>query len=113
MNVYDEAHGLARAIKESEEFKRYESAKNAVNANEELAAMIKDFQSKQFEIQAKQMMGEELSPELTETIQNLYGVMMRDPLAAEYMQCEMRFQMMMSDVYKILGEVMGLETPQS
>ena len=112
MNVYDEAHSLARAIKESEEYKRYETAKNAVNANPELAGMIKDFQGKQFEMQAKQMMGEELGDELKDTIQNLYGVMMRDPLAADYMQCEMRFQMMMSDVYKILGEVMGIEQPQ-
>lgn len=112
MNVYDEAHSLARAIKESEEYKRYESAKTAVNANAELAAMIKDFQNKQFEMQAKQMMGKEVAADLTETIQNLYGVMMRDPLAADYMQCEMRFQMMMSDVYKILGEAMGIEQPQ-
>ncbi len=111
MNVYDEAHSLSRAIKESEEYKQYEAAKAAVNANAELAAMIKDFQTKQFELQAKQMMGEELGPELTETVQNLYGVMMRDPLAAEYMQCEMRFQIMMGDVYKILGDAMGIEQP--
>lgn len=28
MNVYDQAHGLASAIKESEEFKQYNALKN-------------------------------------------------------------------------------------
>jgi len=33
---------------------------------------------------------------------------MRDPLAAEFMQAQMRFSLMMNDVYKILGEAMGV-----
>ena len=57
MNVYDQAHGLAQAIKSSEEFKRYDELKKKVAANQDLANMLKDFQKKQFELQAKQMMG--------------------------------------------------------
>lgn len=112
MNVYDQAHNLARAIKESEEFKQYDYLKKVVEQNEELSKMIKDFQAKQFELQAKQMMGEEMSPELMQGVQELYQIIMKDPTAAQYMQVEMRFSLMMNDVYKILGEVMGLGNPQ-
>lgn len=108
MNVYDQAHGLAAAIRESEEFKQYDQLKKVVDENEELSKMIKDFQSKQFEAQAKQMMGEEAAPDMSQQIQNLYQIIMKDPMAAQYMQAEMRFSLMMNDVYKILGEVMGL-----
>lgn len=111
MNVYDEAHNLAKAIKESEEFKQYTKAKKAIEANPELSRMLTDFQSKQMEIQAKQIMGEELGPEVMESIQGLYGIMLKDPLAAEYLQHEMRFSMMMNDVYQILGEAMGVGMP--
>ena len=52
MNVYDQAHGLAQAIKASEEYKQYDQAKKKIKDNEELENMIKDFQSKQFEMQA-------------------------------------------------------------
>ena len=107
MNVYDQAHGLAAAIRESEEFKQYDQLKKVVDENEELSKMIKDFQSKQFEAQAKQMM-EEAAPDMSQQIQNLYQIIMKDPMAAQYMQAEMRFSLMMNDVYKILGEVMGL-----
>lgn len=105
MNVHDEAHNLARAIKESPEYQEYVRLKEAASENEELAAMLNDFQSKQFEIQAKQMMGEELGPDMMEQIQSLYQILMRDPLAAQYVQAEMRFSLLINDIYTILGEV--------
>jgi Uncharacterized conserved protein len=111
MNVYDQAHGLAEAIKESEEFKQYDQLQKIIDQNEELSQMIKDFQGKQFAMQAKQMMGEADSAELTAQIQELYQIIMRDPMAAQYMQAQMRFSLMMNDVYQILGEVMGIGNP--
>ena len=36
MNVYDQAHGLAQAIKASEEYKQYDQAKKKIKDNEEL-----------------------------------------------------------------------------
>ncbi len=108
MNVYDQAHGLAHAIKASEEFKQYDEAKQKIKANPELEKMIKDAQSKQLELQAKTMMGQEVTPEDMASVQTLYGIMLKDPLAAQYMETEMRFSIMMKDVYEILGEATGI-----
>ena len=108
MNVYNEAHSLAKAIRESEEFKQYEAAKKTVAGNPALTEMLNDFQTKQFEMQAKLMMGEAAPENVNAQIQELYNIMMKDPLSAQYLQCEVRFSMMMNDVYKILGDVMGL-----
>lgn len=108
MNVYDQAHNLAAAIKESEEFKQYQQLKSEIDKDEELSKMVKDFQAKQFEQQAKQMMGEEQAADMNQQIQDLYQIIMKDPMAAQYMQAEMRFSLMMNDVYKILGDAMGL-----
>ncbi len=105
MNVYDQAHQLATAIKESEEFKHYEKSKNAVESNPQLNDAIKDFMKKQFEVQTQQMMGAELDQETIGQLQQLSTILMQDPLAAEYLQNQMRFSIMMSDVYKIIGEV--------
>lgn len=105
MNVYEDAHALARAIKASEEYKQYNEVKQKVKENEQLDKMLEDFHMKQMEVQAKQLMGEEVSQEMMQQVQNLYQVVATDPLAAQFLQCEMRFQVMMQDVYKILGEV--------
>lgn len=108
MNVYDQAHGLAQAIKASEEFKQYDVLKKQIDANGELAKMLKDFQAKQLEFQTKQMMGETPNAEDMANIQQLYAIMAQDPLAAQYLQAEMRFSLMMKDVYEILGEAIGV-----
>ena len=108
MNVYDQAHGLAQAIKASEEYKQYDMVRQQVKANAEIDAMIKDFQAKQFEMQAKQMTGQQMTQEDVESIQQLYGIMLKDPLSAHYVEAEMRFFLMMKDVYEILGEATGM-----
>ena len=54
------------------------------------------------------MMGEEISQEAMAAVQSLYGIMAGDPLCAEYLQAEMRFSLMMKDVYEIIGEATGL-----
>ena len=107
MNVYDQAHSLKNAIMESEEYKRYASAKANMESKDELKTMLQDYQARQLSVQGKQLMGEDVSQEMVQQMQDLYQIMMKDPMAAEYLQCEMRFAIMMQDVYKILGEVVS------
>ena len=90
---------------ESEEFKHYDNSRRALESNPQLNQAMKDFMKKQFEIQAQQMMGEEMNAETMAQMQQLSAILMQDPIAAEFMQNQMRFSMMMSDVYKIVGEM--------
>ena len=109
MNVYDNAHSLAKAIKESPEYKEYIRLKQEVSQNEDLKNMLGDFQQKQIEIQTQQMIGTEPEGGMIEQIQSLYQIIIRDPKAAEYMQAEMVFTRMISEIYSILGEVIRVE----
>ena len=111
MNVYDQAHGLAQAIRESEEFKQYDALKQRIDQNPEIADAVHDFEAKQMELQAKQMMGEAAADGMQQQIQDLYQIVMKDPTAAADLQAQMRFSLMMGDVYKILGEAMGIGNP--
>lgn len=108
MNVYDQAHGLSQAIKASQEFIQYDALKKKIDADPALSQMVKEVQTKQFELQAKQMMGEQIDPATVSQFQELFGIMMRDPLAMQYMEAQMRFSIMMNDVYKIIGEAAGM-----
>ena len=108
MNVYNEAHELTQAIKESQEYIQFEAAKTKVKQNPELDKNLADFRQKQISIQAAQMMGQQMDPNEMAQLQTLYGILMSDPLAAEYMQCEMRFSIMINDVMKIIGEVVDM-----
>jgi len=109
MNVYDCAHNLALAIKESEEFKQYDNNRKLVDQKPEISKMIKDFEAKSMEMQMKQLQGEQVGPDTIQGIQQLYQIVLQDPLAANYMQTSMRFSLMMKDVYEILGDATGIK----
>ena len=108
MNVYDEAHSLAKAIKESNEFIEFEKIKKQVDADEQLSQMLKDLQEKQMQIQAAQMTGEEPSQDLIQQMQSIATMVGTKPLAAQYMQAEATFSVMINDVFGIIGEAIGL-----
>ncbi len=106
MNVYEEAHSLSRAIKESEEYKQYKAVAEKIKQNEEVDKMLKDFMEKQLKVQAKQALGEDVPDDMMKTIQELSAIVMSDPAAAEYMQCQVRFMIMFQDVQNILAETL-------
>lgn len=105
MNVYDQAHQLATAIKQSEEFKQFDDRKKKIAENPELESAMKDFMQKQFQMQTAQLTGQQMDQNLMMELQRLSAILMQDPTTAEYLQCQLRFSMMMTDVYKIIGEV--------
>lgn len=109
MNVYDEAHNLARAIKESNEFKQFDEIRREVEKDEQVSSMLKDLQTKQMEIQAAQMTGQEVNPDTVSQMQSIAAMIATKPLAAQYVQAEGAFSVMVNDVFGILGEAMGMK----
>ena len=108
MSAYDKAHELAKAIRESEEYKAYSAAKEKASQNPELVEALNDYQEKQFNLQRNQILGEEIGPDVMAQMQSLYQILARDPVAAEYLQAQIRFSLMANDVYGILAEVIKI-----
>ncbi len=109
MNVYDEAHNLAKAIKESNEFSEFDRMRAEVEKDEEISEMLKNLQKMQIEIQTAQFQGEEIDQALIGRIQSLGTMLATKPLAAEFMKAEANFSIMMNDVFQIIGEAVGMQ----
>jgi len=107
-NPYDKARELSIAIKESDEYRVYMAAKERASQNQELVAALNDYQGKQFELQKRTLLGEEIGPEIMQQMQNLYQILASDPAAAAYLQAQMRFAVLVNDIYGVLGEVVKM-----
>ena len=79
MQVYDTANRLAQEIKDSEEFINYKMAKQTINLNEELEEKIKK-------------------------VQDLYRELIENMEAKKYFDAELKFNVMLGDVNKIISE---------
>ncbi len=109
MNVYDEAHSLAKAIKESGEFKEFDRLRRLVDEDKEITEMLKELQELQMTIQASQMTGQAPDPDMMKRIQSLSTMAATKPLAAQYLTAQSAFSVMMNDVFGIIGEAMQIK----
>jgi len=109
MNVYDKSHELARAIRESEENREFKKIRNLVYSNEKNKELVTDFKVKQFEIQAEQLSGKEPDKAKLEQLQSLYGILTANPEVGKYFEAEYKFERIISDIYKILGEAIDID----
>ncbi|MBQ6315416.1 MAG: YlbF family regulator, partial [Mogibacterium sp.] len=95
MNVYDEAHSLAKAIKESGEFKEFDRMRKEIEQDAEVSKMLGEFQKLQIELQTAQMTGSQPSADTIQRMQSLGTLLATKPLAARFMQTEAAFSVMM------------------
>ena len=104
MNPYDKVHELVRAIKDSDEVKQYMQIKEELYADDKNKEMIKNFRDMQTEVQSLLMQGKEADEEKMEKLQSLYQILVANPKIKEFFDKEVEFDVMLSDIYKIIGE---------
>lgn len=104
MNVYDEAHSLAKAIKESNEFKEFDRMRKAVDDDKETSEMLKELTELQMQLQTAQVVGQQPDKDLFARYQSLNTMAMTKPLAMQYLQAQFALATMMNDVFGIVGE---------
>ena len=103
MYVYDEANNLAKSIQESKEYLEYKKAKEEVNSNPEMKQKIDNFEKIRYDVQVMSFQGKE-DPEKMKKLQEMYNILNEDKKIKEYFDIEVRFNIMLADVNKIISE---------
>lgn len=104
MYVYDQANELAKSLRESKEYLEYKKAKEEVKSVPELKEKIDEFEKIRYETQLLTIQGEQQSEEKMKKLQELYQILMQNPKVKDYFDIEVRFNVMLADVNKIIGE---------
>lgn len=104
MNVYDTANRLAQEIKQSEEYANYKMAKQALNLNATLKEKMKEFDKIRYEVQLEMMQTGKNNEEKYKKMQDLYAELVENNEAKSFFEAETKFNIMVADVNKIIGE---------
>jgi len=104
MNVYDTANRLAQEIKTSKEYIEYKKAKEKVVADTNLKNKIDEFEKMRYEIQLLTMQGQKQDEEKTKKLQEMYSILVANKDIKEYFDLEVKFNVMIADVNKIIAE---------
>lgn len=109
--IYNRAHELAQEIQNSTEYHELREVKQKIMQNSENQKVLADFHAKQLEIQAMQMMGQEIPPEKKREYEKMTELLSTYPLVREYLQAEYKLMKMMADVQKILADALDILKP--
>ena len=104
MNDYDTANRLAQELKQSEEYVNYKMAKEALNLKQDLKKKIQEFEEVRYDAQITAMQTGKNDEEKTKKMQQLYIELFEDADAAKYFDAETKFNIVLSDVNKIIGD---------
>lgn len=104
MEVYDRAHSLAGAIRASKEYKEYKIIKEEISKDPELKHKVDEFEKIRYEEQLLAMQGEKQSNEKMAKLQELYKILVQNEQVKEYFEKEVKFNVMVADINKIIGE---------
>ena len=107
MTAYDKGHELARALKESEEFRALGIVRRELETDPAAKSMVKDFLRRQVEMQIEVMSGKPDAKAKEASLQKLAELLSLNPRARDYVAAYFRFQRIMTDIYKILGDAVG------
>ena len=104
MNVYDTANRLAYEIQESEEYKQYKKIKEDIMSNAESKSKVEEFEKLRYEVQLAQYTGESKDEEKAKKLEEMYAMLVQDKQVKDYFDLEVKFNVMIADVNKIIAE---------
>lgn len=104
MQIYDMANKLAKEIRESDEYRHYSKIKKQVLENQDKKEKISNFEKLRYEMQLSQMKGENQDLDKMQELQNEYAKLINDEEIKEYFEAEIKFNVMIGDVNKIIAE---------
>lgn len=109
MKVYDIANRLAQEIQQSEEYITYKMAKEAITLNFELKNKIDEFERARYDAQIVAIQTGKDDENKMRHVQELYGELIQNQEASQYFDAEMKFNILIADINKIIGEsIQGL-----
>lgn len=109
MEIYDTANRLAEEIKNSTEYKELKEARDKINQNPEKKKLLDEFYKLRQEIQIaeiKEQNNEKVDLDDKKVkVAKLYNMLMQNEDMKHYFDLEVRFNKIIYDVNKILGDV--------
>ena len=109
MNPYDQAHALAKSLKESEEYREMTRLRELAYESDTNRALLEEYKQLQFRMQAKLASGESMPEEDYQRLQQIGTLLQFNQDVSAYLLAEFRFQRMLSDIFKILADVAGVD----
>ncbi len=108
MTIYDEAHALAKAIRESDEAKELARLREIAEGDDTNRALLHEYKRLQVTLQMQAMGGTAVPENDMQRFSQIASLLYLNNDVQAYLMAEMRLQKVMADVFKIITEAGGI-----
>lgn len=105
MNPYDNAHELAKDIRNSDVARRIRTAKERIEQDPSTLAMLNSYRRREWELQTKLIDGQELTADEEASMRKLAEVVQLNQDVMDYLDAERQLTVMLIDIQDILSKV--------
>ena len=109
LNVYDEAHNLVATMKNTDEYKEYKRLRVIAYEDDTNKALLDEYKRLQLRMQAKIASNETMPEDDFQRMQQIGSLLQFNPDVSAYLMAEYRFQIMLSNIFKILAETADVD----
>lgn len=102
VNIFDNARELEKSIRESAEFADLRIQYANLYADEAASKLFDDFRTVQFNLQEKQMTGQQISQEEVAQAQQMVAVIQQNEKITRLMEAEQKMSSVIAEVNKIV-----------
>ena len=106
---YSAAHNLARAIRDSEEYRTYHGLQDEVMQDETTAALIREYKKLQVTLQMAAMSGQQPDQTDMQRFSGITTLLFGKPEVSQYLLAEMRLQQALADIFKIITDAADID----
>ena len=107
MNIYDAAHNLADCLRKSAEYRKLLDSKQVLAQDPDAEKMVKDIITKKIELEYAVLAGQKDKAAAGEQLEKLYNLLAYNSKAVNFLEAYTRMQIILGDVYKILGDAVA------
>ncbi|MCR4399185.1 MAG: YlbF family regulator [Firmicutes bacterium] len=108
MSVYDRAHELARMLRDTEEYREYRRACEAISGEGTARLILRDYRKNQIEVQAAGLAGRKPSESALAELRRLTEIVEMHKPIMDFLKAESRLLTLIADIQKILGDALDL-----
>lgn len=110
MNVYDQAHALARNLRQHPDVIALREAKAKVDADPQAKSMLDNFVQKSMQLQMQQLSGTPASQEEKERLEKLSEIVFLHAEIRAFHEQSLRVERLLQDIYGIITKAVQPET---
>ncbi|MGE5578085.1 MAG: YlbF family regulator [Syntrophothermus sp.] len=108
MSVLEMAQELAKALRETQEYRKWQEALARVEENAAAQIMFRDFRQKQSELQKAILAGETVGEEKAQELQRLYEIASYNPIVRDLFAAEQQLGELVARIQQVIVEAVGI-----